>query len=323
MNFHLNYKHPVQKIQFSHKDKLFLIGSCFAENIGKFLTDAKFNCLVNPNGILFNPLSIANALHNYLHPADFSENSITEADGLFHSFFHHGSFSSNNKNSLISSIHESNLKAHDQIKDSKFLIITFGTSQVFALKENGMIVANCHKLSQQLFVRKQLQPNEIINEYIRLIKDIRKLNPTLQIIFTVSPVKYLRDGLIENNLSKSVLIYSIHEILKSASNCFYFPAYELVTDDLRDYRFYKPDMAHPSEEAVEYIWKQFKHSYIDKVSLDLISEIEEIQKASTHKPIHPETQQHLNFKNTYLQKCRQLQSAHPQIDFSSEINSFS
>src|SRR5574343_223733 len=214
MKFHLNYKHPEQPFKISHKDKIMLIGSCFAENIGEKLSETTFNCHINPNGILFNPSSISQAIRTYLQPQLFSENLIVHSDNLYHSYQHHGSFSDADKNALLNHISESTITAANVLKSAGYLILTFGTAHVFKLNSTNNVVANCHKLPQQNFTRYCLQPEEIINDYNSLITEIRKINSSIKIIFTISPVKYLREGLIENNGSKSILNYSIHKIIE-------------------------------------------------------------------------------------------------------------
>lgn len=323
MRFHLNYKHPVQAQLISHKDKILLTGSCFAETIGNKLISSKFNCLLNPNGILFNPISIAYALRSYISPSEIEEEGIVSNNGLYSSLHHHGCFSYLTKQELKKTILQSDKNAHFHLKEASFVIITFGTSAVFKLASTGEVVANCHKLPPADFTKEQLQPSVIIAEYNAIINEIKKFNQNVHFIFTVSPVKYLRDGLIENNLSKSVLIYSIHEIIRQNNSCSYFPAYEIVNDDLRDYRFYKPDMAHPNEMATNYVWQQFKESYFAQNTLQLLEKIEDIKIAEAHRPIHLQTEGHKKFTSTYLQKCRELMKAFPELDFTNEINYFS
>ncbi len=320
MQFHLNYKHPIQKNLIDYRHQLFLIGSCFAENIGSKLLSAKLNCCVNPNGILFNPISIANALNTYIHNSPINETDIVYSDSLYHSLNHHGCFSCADKNELIGKITENTQAAHEQLKNCDYLIITFGTSSVYSYNQSGQVVANCHKLPQSQFTKEQLQPGEIINYFHQIVDTLKIFNPKINIILTVSPVKYLRDGLIENNLSKAVLIYSVHEIMKHHSFISYFPAYEIVTDDLRDYRFYKEDLAHPNHLAIEYVWQEFVSSYFSDTAKITLDKINEINKAVAHRPIHKNTEAHLHFKKTYLEKCLILEKDCPGINLEEEKN---
>lgn len=323
MNFHLNYKHPLQNDLISHQDPIVLIGSCFAEHIGEKLIHSKFNCLVNPNGILFNPISIATAITSYIDKAEIKDNDIVLNNGLYNSLNHHGSFSSTVKQELIETINASIEGAYNQLKVAKHLIITFGTSNIYRYYPTQNAVANCHKLPQKLFTKEQLQPEAIIETYNQLISKLKDFNPTLNIIFTVSPVKYLRDGLIENNLSKSVLIYSVHQLIKTNTHCSYFPAYELVNDDLRDYRFYKEDMAHPNEQAINYVWEQFSESHFNTNTKQLNEKINEITLAASHRNLHGNTEAHEKFKKTYLEKCIELEKQFPFLNFRKELERFS
>ncbi|HRD39751.1 MAG TPA: GSCFA domain-containing protein [Bacteroidia bacterium] len=322
MQFHLNYNHPKQDFDITHESKLFMMGSCFAENIGDKLNELKFNCTLNPNGILFNPISIATALSAYINNTILSEEEVVFNNELYHSFNHHGAFSCGNKEELIHKINHNTRQAHNALKHADVLLITFGTSNVYVNNANSEVVANCHKFPQHHFTKEQLQPGEIINRYEQLIEDLKVFNPKLKIIFTVSPVKYLKDGLIENNLSKAVLIYSIHEILKQHSYCSYFPAYELVTDDLRDYRFYKTDMAHPNEQAIEYVWDKFSVSYFTESTLKIIQKVKEIKSAMNHRPLKESTLAHAEFKKSFLQKCMELEKALPDVSFEIEKKFF-
>jgi len=323
MQFHLNYTHPKQNSAIDHSHKVLLLGSCFAENIGEKLISAKFNSLLNPNGILFNPISIVNALNSYININEAQEEDVVKSEGLFKSLNHHGSFAFNSKTELTDAVYDTNKKTNEFLKDAEYLIITFGTSKVFRFNNTNKIVANCHKLPQNNFTRVQLQPQEINESYNALIKSLKLINPLLKIIFTVSPVKYLRDGLIENNLSKSVLIYAVHELTKLHNHCTYFPAYELVNDDLRDYRFYKEDMAHPNEQAINYVWEKFSESYFSANTQQLLLKINEINLAVSHRPINTTNGLHAQFKQNYLQKCMELEKEYPFLNFTKETIHFS
>lgn len=326
MELHLNYTPAPSPIKISHADKLLLIGSCFAENIAEKLLANKFNAVVNPNGILFNPISIASAIISYIKNESGTKYGIN--NNLYFSFEHHGSFSSPVKNELTEKINSSIQHAHNALKEARFLIITFGSAFAYRHIKSNEIVANCHKLPQQDFKRELLSAQTIVSEYSSLIKLLKEFNPNLNIILTVSPVKYLRDGLIENNLSKAILIQSVHSLTSpdsepSTPNYSYFPAYELVNDDLRDYRFYKEDMAHPNEQAVNYVWEKFSDCYFTNETKLLNQKINEINKAALHKPFFAGSKAHLDFTENYLNKCKSLSKEFPECDFSKEINIFS
>jgi len=303
MEFHLNYNPAPSSVKITHADKILLIGSCFAENIGEKLLVNKFQTLINPNGILFNPSSIATALRSYLKPE--TRNTETQKphlnNNLHFSLEHHGSFSSSTKEELESKINSSTIKAHQQLKEAKFLIITFGSAFAYRNIATDKIVANCHKLPQQEFKKELLSVGDIVADYRLLFEELKNFNPQLNIILTVSPVKYLRDGLVENNLSKATLLLAVNQLLtlnSQLSTLNYFPSYELVTDDLRDYRFYKEDMAHPNEQAINYVWEKFSAVYFSEETNSLIKNIKDITQAAQHRPINGNTEQHQKFKQT-------------------------
>lgn len=320
MELHLNYTPAPSPVKISHADKILLIGSCFAENIGEKLIQSKFNGVVNPNGILFNPASIATALRSYLQPD--LENSKPETNNdLYFSFEHHGSFSSATKEELIEKIKNTTQAAHKQLKEADFLIITFGSAFAYRHLASDKIVANCHKLPQQDFKKELLSVEAMVADYKLLFDELNKFNPQLNIILTVSPVKYLRDGIVENNLSKSILIQSVHQLLNlnpQLSTLNYFPAYELVNDDLRDYRFYKEDMAHPNEQAITYVWEKFSDVYFSNETKQLNKKIKEVSLAVNHRPINENTSKHVEFKSTILKKCTELETSYPFLSFSEE-----
>jgi hypothetical protein len=326
MNFHLNYTPKESLLKISHKDKIMLIGSCFAENIGEKLKANKFNCLINPNGILFNPQSIATALHSYMHPEKYKLQP-GENNGLHFSFDHHGSFSFPDKAELESEIKRSIKEAHGFLKEAKILIITLGSAFVYRRIENAAIVANCHKLPQNQFLKGLLNTNDITGILQHLLNELRDFNSELKIIYTISPVKYLRDGLEGNTLSKAMLIEAVHHAVNATSNLLstlenYFPAYELVTDDLRDYRFYKKDMAHPNEQAIDYVWEKFSDCYFDESTKKLNEKIKDIIGAASHRPIHNKTEAHQKFKTTYFKKCEELEKEFSFLNLSQEKNIF-
>lgn len=319
MELHLNYTPPLSPVKITHADKIVLIGSCFADNTGEKFLDSKFQALVNPNGILFNPVSIATALHSYIQPK--TRNSKPETSrGLFVSFDHHGSFSSTTKKELEQKINSSRKQAHQFLKEAKFLIITLGSAFAYRHLKTNSIVANCHKLPQQDFKKELLPVETIVAEYTKLIAYLKKMNPALNIIFTVSPVKYLRDGIIENNISKSTLLLAIN-LLRTTNQqlpTFYFPAFELVNDDLRDYRFYKEDMAHPNEQAINYVWKKFTDCYFNDDTKKLNYKIKEVTLALNHRPFKANSKKYFEFRDTILKKCTELENSYPFLNFSEE-----
>lgn len=286
MKLHLDYIPEKPGFYVSHSDRIFLAGSCFSENIGNLLEQHKFNVLSNPNGILFNPLSIATSLDNIINIEPADEKLFIERDGMFFSFLHHSSVNAHSKKELTDKIDLQNQDSLEFLKSVTQIVITFGTAYYYYHKTLNKTVANCHKQAQQVFEKRLLSVKEITTVYDKLLAQIHAINPNINIIFTVSPVKYLKDGVVENNLSKSVLLLAVHELVKQRSNCFYFPAFELVNDDLRDYRFYKEDMAHPNEQAINYIWGKFSECFFEKETIRLNGEIHKLNLALGHRKLH-------------------------------------
>jgi hypothetical protein len=312
-----NLKPPPEKIK--PNDIIFLTGSCFAESIGDKLQENKFNCLVNPNGIVFNPISIFKQLHIYANNEILDEEDLFFHNDLWHSWQHHGSFSNLNKEALMNEILTCNREAHEHIKHSDWLIITMGSAFVYELKEVKQIVSNCHKVPFTHFTKRLLTVHEITIAFDKIFADIKNTNPHIKIIFTVSPVRYIRDGLTENNLSKSILIQSVHEMVAKNKNVFYFPAYEIVIDELRDYRFYNPDMVHPNHLAIDYVWEKFTTNYMDNESQLFIEKMNQLLLNMQHKPLHKGTKEYMAFVETGLMQTKKIKQDYPQKDFNSEL----
>lgn len=286
MKFYLDHTPPVLPLGLSHKDKIMLTGSCFSENIGLRLQKYHFNCLNNPDGILFNPISIARSLTETLRPQPLAENEIVTHHDHFFSLHHHSSVYAGNREDLKLLIEKNRQSAFDFIRSASCLFISFGSAHVYQHLQSNQVVANCHKQPASGFKKILLTPPEIVTVYNPLIEELLAVNPHLKIVFTVSPVKYLKDGIVENNLSKASLLWSVHEITSANKNCFYFPAYELLNDDLRDYRFYKEDLAHPNEMAISYIWDKLVQSVFSATSREVIELLKKLFQAREHRPLH-------------------------------------
>lgn len=300
-----------------------LMGSCFSENIGNQLLHYNFNCLINPFGILYNPTSIKNSIISLIQKRTYTLNDLREKSGLFFSFDHHGRFSGTDPELCLATMNNSIQKAHQVLKEASFLLLTFGTAYVYSLKGSNNVVVNCHKVSQNAFNRTMLDAATIVSDFKSVIHDLREINPQIKIVFTVSPIRHLRDGAEENSYSKAILITAIHELLQHVQGTYYFPAYEIMMDELRDYRFYNDDMVHPSPLAIKYIWEKFSQSFFTKQALQLMAEIEKIKLAMQHKPFNPTTPEHIKFRKTFFEKTRQLAKTFPKIDFNKEIQFFS
>ena len=286
MNFKLNFdiKSPARKINYS--DKLFFIGSCFSENIAEQFDKHLFSVVSNPHGILFNPTSIANALQDVINKKEYTDKDFFFEQGLWRSFQHHGQFSNEDKTVCLEQINSSIEKAHEQLKKSEYIFITLGSAFAYKHIQQQQIVANCHKIPAKEFEKVLISKEEITNTYNKLITELKLFNPNIKIIFTVSPVRYIRDGLVENNQSKAILLQSIHELIAANENCFYFPSYEVVIDELRDYRFFKEDMVHPNELAIKYIWERVQQSWVDATTIEFIAEAGQYKRLLEHRVLN-------------------------------------
>jgi hypothetical protein len=300
MNFQTPVKLNNYPFSISHKDAVMSIGSCFSENIGMHLQQAGFSANVNPFGILFNPISIANAIERIINNKHFSAEELVQHNGLWHSFQHHGKFHAATADELLHSINTEIDEAHQFLKRAKVLMITLGSAWVYSYNATGEVVANCHKLPNHQFTKRLLHVNEVAQELKTCLDALAKFNPQLNVVFTVSPVRYWKDGAHENSLSKSVLHLAISEVL-SMPQTHYFPAYELVIDELRDYRFYKEDMLHPNDVAVKYVCQKFQTSFFSEATQQLANRVERFRLMQQHRPIKKNSEE----EKVFLQKLEE------------------
>ncbi|MDQ6763227.1 MAG: GSCFA domain-containing protein, partial [Bacteroidota bacterium] len=270
MEFILPFHIPVPDYKISYADKIFLIGSCFSEEIGEHLANLKFNVLQNPNGILYDPLSISYALNSYVDNKRYDECGLFSTDDLWHSWHHHSVFSGTDKHEVLQKINQSQSRANAFLKNAACVIITLGTAYNYQLKSNNEFIGNCHKAPASLFQKNLMETVEIISRLSQAIKNLQSYNPGVTIIFTISPVRHVRDGVIENNRSKARLIDAVHSIKENNDRILYFPAYELVIDILRDYRFYKSDLVHANELAVQYVFESFCNTFFNEATTKLM-----------------------------------------------------
>ncbi len=305
----------------SYDHRLMLMGSCFAENMGKLLTEGAFRVDVNPTGILYNPLSVGAALREIISGRVYTESDLFFYRGCWHSPMHHGSFSSELPEETLRRINERMTEAHDSLPHTDWLMLTLGTAYVYVQAETGQIVANCHKLPERQFRRRRLTVDEIVSDYTLLLDGLWQQNPDMNILFTVSPIRHVRDGLHENQLSKSTLLLAI-DVLQAQfpGRVHYFPSYEIVLDELRDYRFYTDDMLHPSSLAVHYIWERFAQTFFSTETQTILSEVGDIRKALAHKPFHPDGDEYKRFLGQIVLKINRLKGKYPNLDFGKEIN---
>lgn len=314
-----------RKIKYG--DNLFLIGSCFTEEVGNKLNKNKFRVLQNPSGILFNPVSISETIAACAANSLPADNDIFFHNELWQSWKHHSRFADISKEGLLKKINDSVSAAHVFLQEADWVMVTLGSAFVYETTarvhaEEKMIVANCHKVPADRFNRRLTSVEEVKAALQKMTDSVKAINPAAAFIFTISPVRHLREGFVENNRSKAILIQAVHD-LTDGKEFFYFPSYELVIDDLRDYRFYAEDLAHPNYAATNYVWEKFTAACMTPEALKLMAEVNEINAARSHKPFHAESAAHRQFLNLYLDKVRQLKAAHPHLDLSEEEAYFS
>ena len=324
----MNLITPVQiskpSFDINHAQRILMLGSCFVDEMGAKLQADKFHCLVNPFGVLYNPASIAALLLRSISEREYDDQSpeILFANGLFHSWMHHSQFSSANKKELTDRLNSTLLLVSEWLQQADILIITFGTSYIYRLKDTGMLVSNCHKQPDSLFIRQRLSAYDIADSWKTLLQLLHSVNPKLRVIFTVSPIRHKRDGLHENQLSKAELLLAIDEILQTSpvQDCsYYFPSYEILLDELRDYRFYATDMVHPSPLAVDYIYEQFQNTLMSKEEQKLSALCREVQAAMEHKPFHPEAEAYQAFIQQTIHKINEIKKQCPDIHLDKEL----
>jgi len=304
----------VKKLGYRHQSMM--IGSCFAENIGTYFQELCFPIMVNPFGILYNPVSIANSLDLIISGNIFTEQDLFYSNGQYNSFSHHSRFSGSDPVNTLAQINAQIAEASTVLKKCHHLFITFGTSWVFQHKTKGVVVSNCHKLPAATFDRYRLSVSQITETWFPLIDKMISLNPELHLIFTVSPIRHLKDGAHENQLSKSTLLLATNELKsKYGSDVIsYFPSYELLLDELRDYRFYASDMTHPSEVAIDFIREKFVSAILDNEAKTVSSELEKILPALTHKSLNNNDKNYISFIENQIEKTDQLQIKYPFVD---------
>jgi hypothetical protein len=300
------------------KNPILTVGSCFADAIGLRLDNNKFKTLVNPFGVLYNPMSIHKALRYAIHQEPPADHTYLSNNELCLNYDFHSEFSHPEKNILLSRVQNIIGSSHFFLKDADRILITYGTAWVYSRKDTGEIVANCHKLPAFSFTKSLLTENEIVESFKTFHDSITAFNPNIRIILTLSPVRHLKDTLELNSVSKSVIRLACHRIAEKFQAAEYFPAYEIMMDDLRDYRFYKSDMLHPTEDAEDYIWQKFSECYFDEETLAFLKQWQSIRSALSHKPFHPASSAHQQFLKDTLKKVEALKG---KVDVSEEAAS--
>jgi hypothetical protein len=310
---HISIPKETQNL-IDYNSKLVLLGSCFSENMGRKFEYFKFQNIQNPFGIFFHPKAIEKFIQQVISKKIFSEADIFFENERWHSFDAHSSLSCVDKNQLLEKLNFGIEKTNLALQNANHCFITLGTSWVYKTIETSEIVANCHKIPQKKFTKELLSITEITESLQHIITLLKAINPTIAIIFTVSPVRHLKDGFIENTQSKAHLIAAIHSVLKS-ENLFYFPSYEIMMDELRDYRFYEEDMLHPNKIAIEYIWEKLVNSYFSDENSSIMNDIDSIQKGILHKPFHENSLKHQTFLMNLESKKAKIQDQFPFIQF--------
>ncbi len=301
--------------QIDYQSNLLLLGSCFSENIGDKLAHFKFKTVQNPFGILFHPKAIETLITNAINEKKYTEKDVFFTNERWHSFDAHSSLSCTDKNELLQNLNTEISQTNQQIKDATHIVITLGTSWIYRFIETDTIVANCHKIPQKKFLKELLSVDEIAESLEAIISLIQSRKPNTTLLFTVSPVRHLKDGFVENQQSKSHLIAAIHNIVEPRKNIHYFPSYEIMMDELRDYRFYAEDMIHPNKTAVNYIWKKFTNVWFSENAKATMQEVATIQNGLNHKAFNPDSEQHQQFLNGLKSKVKLLQEKHPFMKF--------
>ena len=303
---------PIQKEPYpvDYQGYILLMGSCFSIHIHQKLAHFKFPCIGNPFGILYNPIAIEKVLTRSLNGYQYATDDLFMLNEQWHSFDAHSELSSPDQKSLIANLNNAVSRTATGLANSKHIIITLGSAWVYRHIETDAIVGNCHKVPQKKFLKELLSVKQIIASLENSMTLIKALNPHVKFIFTVSPVRHLKDGFTENSRSKAHLITAIQSLVDKKTGIFYFPSYEILTDDLRDYRYYEDDMVHPNKKAIDYVWNVFKEAWIDPKCFPVMQEVDNIQKGLGHKPFNPDSNQHRAFREQLNEKIQKLEKDH-------------
>ena len=319
---------PERLPEVGYADSIMLLGSCFADGMGQRLTAAKFRCDVNPFGTLYNPFSITKALRRIMSGHEYGERDLVQYGGLWHSMMHHGSFSTADRDGTLHLINNRLVKAHDGLHDVSLLILTLGSAWVYSVNDDGAdtglaqgtVVGNCHKMPESWFCRRRLTVEEIVADCTSLFDELFASMPRLRVLLTVSPIRHVRDGLHGNQLSKATLLLAIDELSRRhAGRVYYFPAYEILNDELRDYRFYADDMVHPSAMASDYVWQRFCEHCLAKDAQEAMRNVNKIEKMMSHRPLHPEGDEYRTFLCQIMLSIESLCAKYPYFDFTKEL----
>lgn len=309
---------PIEKSDslLDYQSKILLLGSCFVENIGKKLEYFKFRTTQNPFGILFHPLAIENLIGRAVGNQTYQREEVFERDGIWQCFDSHSDLNASSEPVLLDNLNNGLHETFLALKDASHIVLTFGTAWVYRHNSTQKIVTNCHKIPQKNFSKELLSMEMIESSLKNMLELVQSANKKAQIIFTISPVRHLKDGFVENQQSKAHLISAVQEVTSNFPlQTTYFPSYEIMMDELRDYRFYEKDMVHPNELAVDYIWEKFKSVWLSQECYPLMEEVETIQKGISHRPFNPDSEAHRQFKKSLRQKITYLEEKYPFMKF--------
>jgi len=305
----------IQSPVIDYSSKLVLLGSCFAENIAEKFSYYKFQNNVNPLGVLFHPVAILDLLSRARQNKFYTENDIFFSNGYWQSFQAHSRLNSTSQSEILDHLNKALKLTQNQLQSASHVILTFGTAWVYKHKQSKTTVANCHKQPQSEFDKSILSVDELQDTFNSIISVLKSFNPKVTVVFSISPVRHLKDGFVENNLSKAHLMTALHSVINTTENTHYFPSYELLMDELRDYRFYKQDMVHPNQIAIDYVWEKFQSIWIDADVNSIMQEVNQLQKGFAHKPFNPLAEEHAIFLSTLAKKAEALESRFPFMKF--------
>ena len=311
-----------READISYESRIMMFGSCFSENMGEKLSQLKFNVSNNPLGILFNPCSILQTIERIASQNPFVLEDLFCSDGVWNSFHLHSKFAQLDAETYLENANHQLVLSHEFMRNATHLFITLGTAWVYEYADNGLIVANCHKEPSERFIRKRLSEEDATQTLQKIIETVQTINPNISVTFTVSPIRHWKDGAHGNQISKATLLLAIDNILRKNPSVHYFPAYEIMMDELRDYRFYAEDLIHPNELAIEYIWEKFRDSRISPETEEEMKEVRKIVDALNHRPFNPQSEGYQTFKSNTLANLQALKTKLPFLNFDEEVRKF-
>ncbi|MDR3297432.1 MAG: GSCFA domain-containing protein [Prevotellaceae bacterium] len=309
-----------RKLGYEHK--LMFVGSCFAESLCKHLCDLKMTAAQNPFGVVYNPHSLAQSLRRMGEKRLLVEDDLRRENGLWFSYTHHGRFAHHDKDECLRLHNESVMRGSWALRTADFLVLTLGTAWAYRHKASGEVVANCHKSPASEFERIFITPDEVTSLLCEAVSRVQRINPEVYTVITVSPVRHFKDGAHGSQLSKAALLLGVDEAVKRCTNTCYFPAYEIVMDELRDYRFYAADMLHPSDTAADYVCERFEQAALSDEAVQTMAEVRQLMAAMQHRPLHAQSQEYRAFCELQLRKIAQLRQQWPHISWENEEQFF-